>query len=106
MLGISQALIKEHGLVSRPVALAMTAGALEKSGAHWAFSVTGLAGPGGDGSKTPVGTVWTAVARRSGEARARVFCFSGSRNEVRAAAAVAVLEELLERLRKDLEQDC
>ena len=55
MLGVSKELIEKYGAVSRPVALAMAEGALERSGASLAFSVTGLAGPDGDDSKTPVG---------------------------------------------------
>jgi len=103
MLGVPEKLIKEHGVVSRPVALAMAEGALEKSGAFWAFSVTGFAGPGGDGT-VPVGAVWIAVAGRDGElsgslrSEAKMHHFSGSRNEVREAAAAAALQELLERI--------
>ena len=103
MLGVPEELIKEHGVVSRPVALAMAEGALNKSGAFWAFSVTGFAGPGGD-DRVPVGTVWIGNAGRDGEpsgslwSEAKRFVFSGSRNEVRRAAAAAVLQELLERI--------
>ena len=97
MLGIPEELIRMHGAVSRPVALAMAEGALEKSGASWAFSITGLAGPGGDENGTPVGTVWIGLACRGGFPRseAKMFHFSGRRNEVRKAAAAAALEELL-----------
>lgn len=111
MLGVAEALIKDHGAVSRPVALAMACGALEKSGASWAFSVTGLAGPGGDGSGTPVGSVWIGVAGRDDVPPNRVlsgaelFLFAGGRNEVREAAAAAALELLLERIReKDIDR--
>ena len=97
-----QELIEKHGAVSRPIALAMAEGALEKSGACWAFSVTGLAGPDGDGSQAPVGTVWIGIARRDGEGRlgseAKRFFFPGPRNELRRAAAAAALQELLERV--------
>ena len=104
MLGVPEQLIKEHGPVSRPVALAMAEGALERSGASWAFSVTGLAGPGDDGSGIPVGTVWIGVAGRDGESplslrsEAKRFLFRGSRNELREAAAAAALEELSKRI--------
>jgi len=110
MLGVSEELIAKYGAVSEAVALAMAEGALLKSGASWAFSVTGLAGPSGDGftggdsGVIPVGTVWIGLARRENEnsgqlrSEAKMFHFSGSRNEVRAAAAAAALEELLQRL--------
>ncbi|MDR1863315.1 MAG: CinA family protein [Treponema sp.] len=98
MLGLEEALIRNFGAVSRETALAMAGGALEKSGADYALSVTGLAGPGGDGSGLPVGTVWIATAAAGGEARSSVFRFSGSRNEVRSAAAQQAIAELLSRL--------
>ena len=99
MLGVPESLIKKNGAVSEAVALAMAEGALAKSGASWAFSVTGLAGPDGDGSEVPVGTVWIGIAGRNAETRARKFVFSASRNRLREAAAAAALNELLERIR-------
>jgi PncC family amidohydrolase len=98
MLGLSRALIEKHGAVSRETACAMAEGALEKSGAFLAAAVTGLAGPDGDGSAVPVGTVWTAVAVRGGRTEAAAFHFAGPRNEVRNAAAAAVLAAALKRL--------
>jgi PncC family amidohydrolase len=98
MLGIDGALIRKFGAVSRETALAMAEGALKKSGADCAFSVTGLAGPDGDGSGLPIGTVWIATALTGGEGRAAVFRFSGGRNEIRAAAAKKAITELASRL--------
>jgi len=102
MLGVPETLLKEHGAVSRPVALAMAEGALEKSGASWAFSITGLAGPDGDGSGIPVGTVWIGIACRDSplslRSEAEMFLFSGNRNQVRKAAAAAALRKLLEKI--------
>jgi PncC family amidohydrolase len=76
----------------------MACGALEKSGADYAVSVTGLAGPGGDGSASPVGTVWIAVSRRTETAvllQAVSFRLEGSRNAIRREAAGKALGELL-----------
>jgi PncC family amidohydrolase len=98
MLGIAAALLEKYGPVSRETALAMAGGALEHSGADLAVSVTGLAGPGGDGSGVPVGTVWIGSARRGGECDALAYHYSGSRQEVRAAAAGEALEVLGRRL--------
>jgi PncC family amidohydrolase len=101
MLGVPRELIKKHGAVSRPVALAMAEGALERSGALLAFSVTGLAGPDGDGTETPVGTVWIGFAERDGEIAAKMYVFSGSRNDVREAATVMAFTGLLERIQHE-----
>ena len=66
MLGVSAALIETHGAVSEPVARAMAQGALARSHADIAVSVTGIAGPGGGSSEKPVGLVHFACARRGG----------------------------------------
>ena len=104
MLGVPEELIEEHGEVSRAVALAMAEGALEKSGASWAFSTTGFAGPGGGRAGTPIGTVWIGIAGRDGGpqgalwSEAKTFFFVGGRNEVREAAAAVALQALLEKI--------
>lgn len=62
MLGVPAEMLDEHGAVSEPVARAMAEGALARSGADIAFSVTGFAGPtGGEGEE---GLVHFACARR------------------------------------------
>ena len=94
MLGIEEKIPETFGLVSKECACAMAAGALRKSGAGIAASVTGLAGPAGDGSNVKVGTVWTAAALQNGEITAKEHHFTGARNEVRISAAIAVLETL------------
>ena len=106
ILGVQAELIERHGEVSRPVALAMAEGALEKSGAFWAFSITGVAGPGGGSEAVPVGTVWIGITGRDGNplgcvySDAKMFFFEGSRNEVREAASAMALQELLERINR------
>ncbi|MCL2810221.1 MAG: CinA family protein [Treponema sp.] len=100
MLDIDNNKLDEHGLVSRDTACSMAEKVLEKSAADLAASVTGLAGPLGDGSGVPIGTVWIAVAKKDGAIFAKEFNFTGSneplpRNEVRYRAAASVLEELL-----------
>jgi nicotinamide-nucleotide amidase len=76
----------------------MALGALDKSGADYAVAVTGLAGPGGDGTAVPVGTVWIAAAGREGMLQSRMFRFAGSRNEIREYAAREALEVLLKQI--------
>lgn len=63
MLGVPAELIAREGAVSKEVALAMAEGALSRSKAGIAVSVTGIAGPGGGSEEKPVGTVHLAVAR-------------------------------------------
>ena len=94
MLGLDNVLLAANGLVSKETALSMAAGALQKSGADIAAAVTGLAGPDGGGSDLPVGTIWIATAMQNGEAAAREFHFTGSRNVIRILAAIEVIESI------------
>jgi nicotinamide mononucleotide (NMN) deamidase PncC len=81
----------------------MAVNALNISGASIAAAVTGLAGPLGDGSDTPVGTVWTAVAM-SGMCRNQELHFQGTREEIRMRASAAVIEELLAAVNEPLDK--
>jgi PncC family amidohydrolase len=98
MLALNDTEIAENGPVSRKVACLMAEAALQKSGANMAASVTGLAGPAlpNDESMPPAGTIWVAIALKSGVALAREFHFKGSRNDVRIHAAIAVMEMIME----------
>jgi PncC family amidohydrolase len=91
MLGVDGVMLQRHGAVSAETAVAMAAGALDRSGADIGVSITGLAGPGGDGSAVKVGTVWVTVASRSAPPQSAVFYFTGSRNEIRQRAVKAAL---------------
>lgn len=61
-LGVPASLIASHGAVSEPVAAAMAEGARRVSGAKFALSTTGVAGPGGGTESKPVGTVYIGLA--------------------------------------------
>jgi PncC family amidohydrolase len=104
MLGVPWECLQKYGAVSRETACAMARGALEKSGADFALSVTGLAGPDGDGSSVPVGTIWIGLGRQGIEAEAVRFNFSGNRNEIRQKAAETAIEELLKYIESTMEK--
>jgi len=98
MLGVPLAMIEQHGAVSLEVALAMAAGALDRSRAEIAVSVTGLAGPGGGSADKPVGLVCFGIARRGQPPIASQVVFPGDRSAVRAAAvahAIALIGQHL-----------
>lgn len=98
-LGVSPALIREHGAVSLDVAGAMAAGALARSQAHLAVATTGIAGPDGGSSEKPVGLVWFGLAKRDGQRRTRSNIFSGlDRAGVRLASVNWVLDWMLDSL--------
>lgn len=98
LLGISPDLLARHGAVSRECAEAMARGVLVMTPAHWALAVTGIAGPGGGSPEKPVGLVWVAWEQRGGKVESEALQLSGSREQIRAAAAQAALEGLLKRL--------
>ena len=95
MLGLERDFLERHGLVSAETAREMAIHARERAGTSLAAAVTGIAGPAGDGSGVPVGTVWIAVAWRD-QCREKELHFQGTRAAIRMQAAAAVFEELLE----------
>jgi nicotinamide-nucleotide amidase len=97
LLGVPNETLEQFGAVSRECACAMALGALEKSGADFAFSVTGLAGPGGDDLGSPIGTVWIATVGQGEEVEALLYHFSGSRNCIRKKAAEKALDDILKK---------
>jgi nicotinamide-nucleotide amidase len=97
MLGVPLELLAAHGAVSEPVARAMAAGALARSDAQLAVSVTGVAGPGGSESK-PEGLVWLAAAGPAGVVAERRDFGPIGRARVRAASVEAALALLLQTL--------
>lgn len=94
LLGVDPALIAAHGAVSEPVARAMVDGALARSHAQIAVSVTGVAGPGGSPAK-PEGLVHLAARRAGGVATHRRCAFGAiGRARVRLESAKVALEML------------
>ena len=62
VLGVLMSDIAQFGAVSEQVAMAMAKGAKAISGADFAVSTTGIAGPTGGSKEKPVGTVWIGIA--------------------------------------------
>lgn len=68
LLGVPAELVASHGAVSAPVAESMARGAIERSRATIAVSLTGVAGPGPGTPDKPAGLVFIglAVKRKTG----------------------------------------
>lgn len=100
MLGVPWDALLGHGAVSEPVARAMAAGALARSAADLAVSVTGVAGPGGGSPEKPVGLVHLAAVRTGHEPIVERHVFPGDRDAIRRVSvltALAMLAALAER---------
>lgn len=93
VLGVSAETLSRHGAVSAETAEAMASNARRVLGVDVAVSITGLAGPDGDGVHD-VGTVFVGVALSTG-VEAAEYRFSGNRAEVRDQACVVALKALL-----------
>ncbi len=90
-LGVSAQLLRDFGAVSAEAARAMATGALDRSAAQVAVSVTGIAGPGGATADKPLGLVYLGAARRGAAVLDRRHRFAGERDAVRLAAVAAAL---------------
>jgi len=94
LLGVEAATLDAFGAVSEAVAREMADGALARSAATLAISVTGIAGPGGSEHK-PEGRVCFAVASKGRKTRTETVEFGAlGRGTVRARATAHALEML------------
>jgi len=62
LLGVSEALLEEHGAVSEPVVRAMAEGVRARFGADLGVATTGISGPDGGSDEKPVGLVHLALS--------------------------------------------
>lgn len=92
-LGVPEELIAEKGAVSEEVARAMAEGMRRKSGADFALSTTGIAGPGGGSQVKPVGLVYVGLAFPGGSTVTSNL-FRGSREQIKFQATQKALDML------------
>jgi nicotinamide-nucleotide amidase len=99
LLGVSAALIEQHGAVSKEVAEAMAAGIRRTAGTDIGLSTTGIAGPTGGTSEKPVGLVWVGYSDHD-ETLALKFNFGDHRLLVKERAVQAALELVRRRVQR------
>ncbi|HNY41811.1 MAG TPA: competence/damage-inducible protein A [Bryobacteraceae bacterium] len=93
LLGLNESIVNEHGVVSEAVACAMADSARDRTGATYALSVTGEAGPESASPGIEPGTVWIGLATPEGVS-ARQFHILGDRVRVRSFAVQTALNLL------------
>jgi nicotinamide-nucleotide amidase len=98
LLGVPAETLRAHGAVSAETARAMALGALGRSRADIAVSITGIAGPDGGAPHKPVGLVHFGCARADGSLEAIERRYGGiGRSAIRLAAvetALTILEKM------------
>jgi PncC family amidohydrolase len=101
LLGVDASLLEQYGAVSEQVARAMAEGARARLGADLAASITGVAGPAGEGSAKPAGLVYVAVAGPGDAMRVVRLTDDLGREGNRGAAVEAALRLLSDAIVED-----
>lgn len=99
VLGVPADLLAEKTAVCEEVAAAMADGARERTGATYALSTTGYAGPDGGSECDPVGTVYVGVSAPHETVVQRIQ-HGGNRERVRTYSTQSALNILRKVLRK------
>jgi nicotinamide-nucleotide amidase len=97
ILGVKEKTLKNFGAVSEETAKEMARGILNLSGSDYAFSVTGIAGPGGGSKDKPVGLVYVGFADNK-KTESFKFNFVGTRKDIRDKTVNTILDCLRKKL--------
>jgi nicotinamide-nucleotide amidase len=97
-LNVPQLLIQRLGAVSEEVAGAMAEGARTRSGATYALSTTGVAGPTGGTEEKPVGTVFIGFASAMGSTEVQKLFYPTDRLTFKQVVTQRALDLLRRRL--------
>jgi nicotinamide-nucleotide amidase len=100
MLGVKEQTLEQFGAVSEQTAIEMVSGALTRSAANVAVSVTGIAGPTGAVEGKPVGTVCFGLQFEGKEAQVTTQYFDGDRAQVREQSIIFALQWVLQGMKK------
>ena len=100
LIGVSAETLEKYGAVSEQTAREMARGVRLATGSDIGVSATGIAGPTGGTSETPVGTVFIGISTKDGETF-RKFSLSPmrSREYIRQASATNAFDMVLKAIR-------
>jgi nicotinamide-nucleotide amidase len=97
-LGVPAEILERFGTVSAETAEAMATGARRRTGATWAVSITGNAGPTADGDQAPVGMIHVGLSGPSETVTYHRHWPTSDRPRIRAFAAQMALDLLNRKL--------
>ncbi len=92
-LGVKPHTINKYGVVSEETAIEMANGLLSRSDLDIALSITGLAGPSGDGEEKPIGLVYICISDGK-NTKTIESNFLGSRTIIQDKATMKAFSEL------------
>jgi nicotinamide-nucleotide amidase len=98
LLGVPVEILDQFGTVSAETAEAMASGARRRTGATWAVSITGNAGPAVDGEEAPVGMIHIGISGPKETVSLHRQWPTSDRARVRAFAAQMALDLLHRKL--------
>jgi nicotinamide-nucleotide amidase len=75
VLGVKAETLKEYGAVSEQTVTQMATSVCSLMKTDYALATSGIMGPGGGSDEKPVGTIWIAVAHRSGKVKTQKMSF-------------------------------
>jgi nicotinamide-nucleotide amidase len=98
LLGVPADILDRLGAVSAEAAEAMAMGARRRTGATWAVSITGNAGPAADGDEAPIGMIYVGISGPNETVSFHRQWPTSDRARVRAFAAQMALDLLHRKL--------
>ncbi len=92
LLDVPRELLDAHGAVSEQVVNAMAGGIVKCWGSDIGVGISGIAGPGGGTTEKPVGTVYIALATKTGVWDCKKYQFTGNREEIKLVSSETALD--------------
>ncbi len=93
LLGVTKAVLSNHGAVSQQCATQMAKGAKRLLQSDYALSITGIAGPSGGSATKPVGLVYIALSTPK-TTITQSFHFKGSRLQIKKQTVAKAIQML------------
>jgi nicotinamide-nucleotide amidase len=98
ILGVKESTLDQYGAVSKETVEEMLSGVFRLTDADFAAAISGVAGPDGGTEKTPVGTVFYALAEKGKPVESGSFHLNGDRKNIITAASSRILALLYRKL--------